>query len=70
MPFLFEMAKTAEGMEVRIPEAASPAVALPKNDLLFMIIVLICECLKLCRRTPDSYQVVADRHLPVAKDKH
>jgi hypothetical protein len=37
----------AEGIEVRIPEAASPEAALPKKDLLFMIIVLIFECLKL-----------------------
>ena len=34
MPFLFDRAKMAEGIEVRIPEAA-----LPKKDLLFMIIV-------------------------------
>ncbi len=46
MPFLLDIAKTAEGMEVRIAEAASPEAALPKKDLLFMIIVLICECLK------------------------
>ena len=70
MPFLFDMAKMAEGMEVRIPEAASPEAALPKKDLLFMIIVLICECLKLYRQTPDSYRVVADRPFLVVKDKH
>jgi hypothetical protein len=45
------MEKMAEGMEVRIPEAASPEAALPKKDLLFMIIVLICECLKLLADT-------------------
>jgi hypothetical protein len=43
IPLLFEVAKTPEGMEVRIAEAASPEAALPKKDLLFMIIVLICE---------------------------
>jgi hypothetical protein len=39
IPFLFDMANTVEGMEVRIAEAASPEAALPKKDLLFMIIV-------------------------------
>jgi hypothetical protein len=39
MPFLVDMAKTAKGIEVRNPEAVSPAAALPKKDLLFMIIV-------------------------------
>ena len=46
MPFLFDSAKRAEGMEVRIAEAAIPEAALLKKDLLFMIIVLKCECLK------------------------
>ena len=65
MPFVFDMARTAAGIEERNPEAASPAAALPKKDLLFMIIVLMCECLKLCRQA-----IIADRHLLVAKDKH
>ena len=70
MLFLFEIAKMAEGIDVRIPVAASPEAALPKKDLLFMIIVLIGEYLKLRRQTPNKYRVVADRHLLVAKDKH
>ena len=47
MPFRFDMASTEEGIELRNPEAASPAAALPKKDLLFMIIVLMYECIKI-----------------------
>jgi heme/copper-type cytochrome/quinol oxidase subunit 3 len=48
IPFLFDIAETTEGMDVRIAEAANPEAALPKKDLLFMIIVLICECMNFC----------------------
>ena len=43
MPFLFVMARMESGIEARKPDAANPVAALLKKDLLFMIIVLMCE---------------------------
>jgi hypothetical protein len=41
MPLLFFIAKTAAGIYEANPDTARLAAALPKKDLLFMIIVLL-----------------------------
>jgi hypothetical protein len=51
---LFLSAKTAAGIDEANPEAARLAAALPKKDLLFMIIVLLCEFTKLYYQLSDG----------------
>jgi len=47
MPLLFFIANTAAGIDEANPDAARLVAALPKKDLLFMIIVLFYEFIKL-----------------------